>query len=108
MRNAWMGRVSIGAASPRHPRRSSYAYSCGSIAAFPWFPGILGDPIHFALVLEPPEFLHIMREACSSVERWDAYLGETPGGNGALAGVIRCTQALMAVQASSESRWPSG
>lgn len=35
---------------------------------------ILGEPIHFALVLDPPYFLHVFRETDVSVERLDALI----------------------------------
>lgn len=35
---------------------------------------ILGEPIHCALVLDPPYFLHTMRGAWSTIERWDSLL----------------------------------
>lgn len=37
---------------------------------------ILGEPIHFALVLHPPWFLHIMKDTWSVMERWDALIWE--------------------------------
>lgn len=35
---------------------------------------ILGDPIHFGLVLEPPCFLHIRQGIWSCIERWDSLI----------------------------------
>lgn len=37
---------------------------------------ILGEPIHFALVLDPPHFLHTMRDNWSHTQRWDALIWE--------------------------------
>ena len=35
---------------------------------------ILGEPIHFALVLDPPYMLHTMRGTWSHIERWDGLI----------------------------------
>lgn len=35
---------------------------------------MMGEPIHFALVLDPPYFLHVFRETDVSVERLDALI----------------------------------
>lgn len=35
---------------------------------------IMGEPIHFALVLDPPHFLHTMKDSWSSPERWDSLI----------------------------------
>lgn len=35
---------------------------------------MLGDPIHFGLVLDPPWFLHIRKGIWSSIERWDSLI----------------------------------
>lgn len=35
---------------------------------------MLGQPIHFGLTLDPPWFLHTMKDGWSKAERWDALL----------------------------------
>lgn len=35
---------------------------------------ILGNPVHFGLVLDPPWFLHIREGIWSCVERWDSMI----------------------------------
>jgi cell wall-associated NlpC family hydrolase len=37
---------------------------------------ILGQPIHFALALDPPWFLHVVKDTDVSIERWDALIWE--------------------------------
>ena len=45
---------------------------------------ILGEPIHFALVLDPPYFLHVFRGTDVTVERWDSLTWQKR-----LVGVVR-------------------